>query len=195
MSEIQFFPLVRKIVPKIPIFLLVRKGVPKIQFFPPEQKRGSKIYKLNNIKFIFLMFISIKRNICRRANLQGWLDGASSGRPEARDDIVGVRGSVEATANDVSLDVQQLRRADERSVESFCPDKAPQAYYESLARLSAELHAGRRHGLRNGIVSGEKSDRPTENPVPLSDNRRWETLSTPELLGLAVDSALRLPDG
>lgn len=133
--------------------------------------------------------------IFRRTDLQGRLFHPSGRRPEARNDLAGLRRTVETAAHDLPLDLQQLRRVDERAGHQIRAGQAAQSDHEPLARLQTELHAGERHGLRHGRLLGEKSDRGAEDTLFLSDHRRREALPFAELHRPPVNRTLRVSNG
>lgn len=132
--------------------------------------------------------------IFRRTDLQGRLFHPSGRRLEARNDLAGLRRTVETAAHDLPLDVQQLWRVDEHAGHEVRAGQTAQPDHEPLARLQTELHAGERHGLRYGRLLGEKSDRGAEDALSLSDHRRREALPLAELHGPPVDRTLRIPN-
>ena len=109
--------------------------------------------------------------------MQGRLFHPSGRRPEARDDLAGLRGAVETAAHDFPLDVQQFWGADERARQSIHAGQAAQPDHEPLAQVQAELHAGERHGLRDGCLLGQEPDRGAKDGLPLPDHRRWKAVS------------------
>lgn len=133
--------------------------------------------------------------IFRRTDLQGRLFHPSGRRPEARNDLAGMRRTVETAAHDLPLDLQQLRRADERTGHQIRAGQAAQPDHEPLARLQTELHTSERHGLRHGRLLGEKSDRGAEDTLSLSDHRRREALPPAELHCPSVNRTLRVSNG
>lgn len=93
------------------------------------------------------------------------------------------------------MDLQQFRRADERAVQQIHTGETAQPNHQPLARIQVELYSGERHGLRDGRVLGEKSDRGAKDTLPFSDHRRRETLSPSELHGPTIDRPVRVSNG
>jgi len=138
---------------------------------------------------------SRRPRIFRRTDLQGRFFHPSGRRLEARNDLAGLRRTVETAAHDLPLDVQQLWGVDERASHEIRAGQTAQSDHEPLARLQTELHTGERHGLWHGRLLGEKSDRGAEDALSLSDHRRREALSLAELYSPPVHWTLRVPNG
>lgn len=93
------------------------------------------------------------------------------------------------------MDVQQLRRADERAGKPIHAGQTVEPRHEPLARFQNELHAVERHGLWDDSLLGEESYRAAENALSFSDHCSWEAIPTAELYIRTIDRRLLLSNG